>query len=312
MACGPRACGGGPVMPAARAAVMLWSPRVRGWSRLHTSRVSSLQVVPARAGVVPGRRAWARGARCGPRACGGGPRSTAAAAPSLRRSPRAGVVPLERNSPNSWRSGPRACGGGPSSKRLASLPGVWSPRVREWSHRPAREAIPGPAVPARAGVAPGMHGWLRAPRQCGAWKTLTMGPVCLPRVCGPLITPHATASPITGSRSPQRAMSRLLDACRRHAPLRGCLPGQWAPQCRRQGAGHPSEAARLNWEARIARETSQRSASATQPTSVGSTPVSDAAVGPQGRAPQPRSRSQRVARRPGGMPREPRLTTRRE
>ncbi len=162
---GPRACGVGPQESDPSRVPAIWSPRVRGWSR------------------VPAHQDRRRVAGGGPRACGVGPRinsgddvqklwsprvrgwSPEASWPGSDRAvvpARAGLVPRPWGTVRRLTGGPRACGVGPAKSSPAVLGVKWSPRVRGCSQPQIRHESSAPLVPARAGFSPSSA----APAKC--------------------------------------------------------------------------------------------------------------------------------------------------
>ncbi|CAL2060941.1 protein of unknown function [Streptomyces murinus] len=134
----------------------MWSPRMRGWSRLAGVQQAVVLVVPAHAGVVPSSSRRRGVIRRGPRACGGGPIADAPSGLIDLWSPRmrgwslglqvlaaegcvvpahAGVVPGALPRAGRRSRGPRACGGGPAEWTQQAVQLLWSPRMRGWSPR---------------------------------------------------------------------------------------------------------------------------------------------------------------------------------
>ncbi len=190
--CGPRVCGVGPMSRSPMAAPLLWSPRVRGWSRLLYRRCQHLSVVPACAGLVPPSSRSPTGLPCGPRVCGVGPpvgglrRGHHEWSPRVRgwslrrRGPArgdrvvpacAGLVPRACRQAAGDARGPRVCGVGPFTTVSAQFLARWSPRVRGWSRRRGRGQAGNRVVPACAGLVPSPSspspGRSRGPRVCG-------------------------------------------------------------------------------------------------------------------------------------------------
>ncbi len=169
----PRASGGGPPGQSVTGAIILCSPRERGWSDRRSRNPRYREVLPARAGVV---RRWSPGGPTtgrAPRASGGGPqcadRSRTAPACSPRERgwsvpdsdvagcravlpARAGVVRGGRGRGCSYERAPRASGGGPRRGWPPGATPTCSPRERGWT---GVSAVLGPlllVLPARAGV----------------------------------------------------------------------------------------------------------------------------------------------------------------
>ena len=149
--CGPRACGDVPAWNQIYTALGMWSPRMRGCSRLHRYERQRQLVVPAHAGMFPPRTAMSFCNTSGPRACGDVPSGTPAKKSctpwsprmrgcSLRLLPRgqggevvpahAGMFPGGAEGARHARRGPRACGDVPGSRGGRGRKAEWSPRMR--------------------------------------------------------------------------------------------------------------------------------------------------------------------------------------
>ncbi len=114
LAGGPRACGDGPGPDLRTQIPVLWTPRVRGWTRGHARQLADDVVDPARAGMD-----------------------------------RMGC-----SSPPSTPGGPRTCGDGPVVTVGIAILVVWTPRMRGWTFTSRAEAAEALVDPARAGMDP--------------------------------------------------------------------------------------------------------------------------------------------------------------
>ncbi len=171
----PRVRGGGPVELAERRAVLLRSPRTRGWSRQELWCAARSGAFPAYAGVVPTPSTTGTSCPRVPRVRGGGPSGPPCCLCFVPRSPRtrgwshrlrneetrdrafpayAGVVPRQHDVGASHARVPRVRGGGPANGRLHGRRQARSPRTRGWSlgDRHGRPDVE--AFPAYAGVVP--------------------------------------------------------------------------------------------------------------------------------------------------------------
>ena len=169
----PRACGDGPNSMTGHIAAITCSPRMRGWTAIHTHGSSSAAVFPAHAGMDRLRGRLRPAARRVPRACGDGPDMQAALGISLACSPRmrgwtdrqqrrlrpdrvfpahAGMDRKRLRCPVRRLSVPRACGDGPPSVCTSARQQSCSPRMRGWTGSTGGLRGPRAVFPAHAGM----------------------------------------------------------------------------------------------------------------------------------------------------------------
>ena len=171
----PRASGDGPSAAATMTGPNTCSPRERGWSTARVMSSKASNVLPARAGMVRSRSRSSTVRTGAPRASGDGPSEAAVTKASGACSPRergwssvpftppvepevlparAGMVPRQRFRYRLARCAPRASGDGPDCHDDLPILPTCSPRERGWSGHRLGSQLPGPVLPARAGMVP--------------------------------------------------------------------------------------------------------------------------------------------------------------
>ena len=134
---------------------LVYSPRMRGWSRRADFGLIIKTVFPAHAGVVLLITNSISTASRIPRACGGGPQRYTADIKVFGYSPRMrGGVPWMTRRSRYTASIPRACGGGPRQMQCSVKAMAYSPRMRGWSQSWRHFAANRNVFPAPAGVFP--------------------------------------------------------------------------------------------------------------------------------------------------------------
>ncbi len=127
----PRVCGGDPIVVVDNHVMVVYSPRMRGWSWIVPNGNAGHRVFPAYAGVI------------------------------LKK----------EKLPMTEKSIPRVCGGDPDSQYYKLLKDKYSPRMRGWSYHDLRIEGGDIVFPAYAGVIPVRVKWVkvadRIPRVCG-------------------------------------------------------------------------------------------------------------------------------------------------
>jgi len=169
----PHACGDGPVEQWSLETLVVFSPRVWGWSGCHHYAAAAHGVLPTRVGMV--RPLWHRraGSAGSPHACGDGPAVITTPRLLTVFSPRVwgwsgigrdlylrlGVLPTRVGMVLTvWRTrsfsprSPHACGDGPWMYSTPTLAWAFSPRVWGWSGYRAKLSSRLAVLPTRVGM----------------------------------------------------------------------------------------------------------------------------------------------------------------